>query len=676
MKDKEITQPCGLAYSYIRFSSPEQKKGDSRRRQWEACEKYCKENSLVLEKSRQFYDEGKSGFRGKHRTEGALGKFLQLVEEKRVPRGSTLIVEAFDRLSREDVLTAFNMFTSLLKNGIDVVTLVDRQRYSKDTINQNMGQLFISLGALWSAHKYSSDLAGRVGDAWTQKQKLAREALKPMTEICPGWMQLSADRTKYEVIPERVKIVKLVFWLTLRGWGRGSIAKLLNRHRDKVPVWGARKNKAEAWHYSYFQKMLMSRTVLGEFIPHTKRGAARKANGESIKNFYPSVIDEATYLRVQHRCTAPKGPRRDVALNLFQSLLFDGENPRFSMWFRDHGSIERMGEWAYVVSDHKRVYPDAPVFSWRYWHLENLLLNYLADLDWSSLTAKRNAEIVALKTEMESKEAMTAECGKQVRRLIEIAKTTGNIDELAKEIADLTARRNAIQSDAKLLNQQLLAKSDFSPNQVAAQIKELAQNRTNNDSRKRLREIMRGQIKRVELFRRLPERFASTLENKTVESQKLNGARCLRVQFQNESERWIIELSEREIYGVRFDGAKLPQLHRLEITRDEMGGMKIGDMAANKYIRSNPVKRDEYEKSEQAKLADSVAAWEKKQKIRAPKIITAELIKKAKRAASLTEKANAAPVAAINSKARRGAGAPILSGRSRTREISRRTSRK
>jgi DNA invertase Pin-like site-specific DNA recombinase len=403
MKDKEITQPCGLAYSYIRFSSPEQKKGDSRRRQWEACEKYCKENSLVLEKSRQFYDEGKSGFRGKHRTEGALGKFLQLVEEKRVPRGSTLIVEAFDRLSREDVLTAFNMFTSLLKNGIDVVTLVDRQRYSKDTINQNMGQLFISLGALWSAHKYSSDLAGRVGDAWTQKQKRAREERKPMTEICPGWLRLSADRTKYEVIPERVKIVKLVFWLTLRGWGRGRIAKLLNRHQDDAPVWGARKNKAEAWHYSYFQKMLMSRTVLGEFIPHTKRGAARKANGESIKNYYPSVIDEATFLRVQHRCTAPKGPRRDVALNLFQSLLFDGENPRFSMWFRDHGSIERMGEWAYVVSDHKRVYPAAPVFSWRYWHLENLLLNYLADLDWSSLTAKRNAEIVALKTEMESK---------------------------------------------------------------------------------------------------------------------------------------------------------------------------------------------------------------------------------------------------------------------------------
>jgi hypothetical protein len=48
-----------LAYSYIRFSSPEQKKGDSKRRQWEATELFCKQNDLILEKSRQFYDEGK-----------------------------------------------------------------------------------------------------------------------------------------------------------------------------------------------------------------------------------------------------------------------------------------------------------------------------------------------------------------------------------------------------------------------------------------------------------------------------------------------------------------------------------------------------------------------------------------------------------------------------------------
>ena len=57
-----------LAYSYIRFSTPEQKKGDSKRRQLEECEKFCQESHLVLEKSRRFYDEGKSAYKGKHLT--------------------------------------------------------------------------------------------------------------------------------------------------------------------------------------------------------------------------------------------------------------------------------------------------------------------------------------------------------------------------------------------------------------------------------------------------------------------------------------------------------------------------------------------------------------------------------------------------------------------------------
>lgn len=36
------------AYSYIRFSSPEQAKGDSYRRQREAAEAYCQANGLEL----------------------------------------------------------------------------------------------------------------------------------------------------------------------------------------------------------------------------------------------------------------------------------------------------------------------------------------------------------------------------------------------------------------------------------------------------------------------------------------------------------------------------------------------------------------------------------------------------------------------------------------------------
>jgi len=139
-----------LAYSYIRFSSGEQKKSDSFRRQWEACVKFCEDNQLLLEKSRRFYDEAVSGFRGKNRTEGALSKLLKKIKSGAVPVGSVIIIEAFDRLSREDVFTAYTTFTDILKSGMEIVTLIDKQWYSRDALNKNMGQLFISLGAIWS----------------------------------------------------------------------------------------------------------------------------------------------------------------------------------------------------------------------------------------------------------------------------------------------------------------------------------------------------------------------------------------------------------------------------------------------------------------------------------------------------------------------------------------------
>src|ERR1700758_3473375 len=50
------------AYSYIRFSSPEQAKGDSLRRQTEAAEAYAKERGLSLDSSLTFRDLGISAF--------------------------------------------------------------------------------------------------------------------------------------------------------------------------------------------------------------------------------------------------------------------------------------------------------------------------------------------------------------------------------------------------------------------------------------------------------------------------------------------------------------------------------------------------------------------------------------------------------------------------------------
>ncbi len=65
------------AYSYLRFSTPEQMKGDSFRRQTELSAKYAEEHDLDLDTALTFADLGVSAFRGRNVSEGQLGAFLE-----------------------------------------------------------------------------------------------------------------------------------------------------------------------------------------------------------------------------------------------------------------------------------------------------------------------------------------------------------------------------------------------------------------------------------------------------------------------------------------------------------------------------------------------------------------------------------------------------------------------
>src|SRR5262249_24014363 len=114
------------AYSYIRFSSREQRKGDSLRRQTDAAAEWCARNKARLDTSRTFHDLGASAYLGDHRANPdrrALAAFLRMVEEKDIRRGSYLILESLDRLTREDILPALELCLGLLRKGIRLVQL-------------------------------------------------------------------------------------------------------------------------------------------------------------------------------------------------------------------------------------------------------------------------------------------------------------------------------------------------------------------------------------------------------------------------------------------------------------------------------------------------------------------------------------------------------------------------
>ena len=74
------------AYSYVRFSTPEQSKGDSLRRQTQAAEDYAARHGLELVDA-SYQDLGVSAFRGTNAHSGKLSEFREAVRSGTIAPG-------------------------------------------------------------------------------------------------------------------------------------------------------------------------------------------------------------------------------------------------------------------------------------------------------------------------------------------------------------------------------------------------------------------------------------------------------------------------------------------------------------------------------------------------------------------------------------------------------------
>src|SRR5262245_12461016 len=160
------------AFSLLRFSSPRQEHGDSRRRQTELAEGWCQKHRVALDESLWLFDPAVSAFTGKHRENPdrhALAAFLKLIERGKVPRGSYLLIENLDRLSREDEVPACHLLTSILMAGVIVVQLAPYELTLTD--KSNGWELMRAVMELSRGHNESVTKSERIGKAWRAKKK-------------------------------------------------------------------------------------------------------------------------------------------------------------------------------------------------------------------------------------------------------------------------------------------------------------------------------------------------------------------------------------------------------------------------------------------------------------------------------------------------------------------------
>lgn len=330
-----------IAYSYIRFSKPEQGKGDSLRRQEELRDGWVKRNGCLLDTSLDMQDRGISGFTGAHHHRDnadryALAMFLELVKEGRVKRGSYLVVENLDRLSREDNVPALHLATGILMAGVRLVQLIPTEHVFDEKANTM--EVMLMLLELSRGNSESAVKSDRCGRAWRNKKKQARESGTPMSKRCPPWLRVEDGRF---VVEEDVAAkVRMIYRWATDGYG---LTQILNRlHAEKISPLGqaptaprpansrgADRRAFRHWSRGYLAKLLSDRRVLGELQLYRGRRKTRATEGKAATSYYPAILSEDAWFAARGAMTARKvKPGRETKgpVNLFKGLLRDARS--------------------------------------------------------------------------------------------------------------------------------------------------------------------------------------------------------------------------------------------------------------------------------------------------------------------------------------------------------------
>jgi len=135
---------------------------------------------------------------------------------------------------------------------------------------------------------------------------------------CPGWLELSDDRTSFVLMPDRAEIVRRIFEASISGLGGYTIANQLNA--KKVPAFGP----SSKWDQSTIHNMLRNRATIGEHQPRQIRNRKRVPVGDPIPDFYPTVIDEglfnAAQMARQNNLASGRGRKGRLITNLFRGI--------------------------------------------------------------------------------------------------------------------------------------------------------------------------------------------------------------------------------------------------------------------------------------------------------------------------------------------------------------------
>lgn len=464
-----------LAYSYLRFSSAEQRKGHSRKRQEELRDEWLKRHpDVTLDLSLKLEDLAVSAFRGKNATEGDLAAFLEAVKIGKVKPGSYLIVENLDRLSRDEIEEAMILFLSIMKAGIIIVTLKPEREFRKGA---NQFQVMEALVEFTRAHSESVTKSGRAYANWNKRRKNLAEEL--LTRQIPGWL---IPKDGQAVLDEaKAAVVRRMFELCLNGYGANAIAALLNK--EEVPHY-SRNPRSKVWRACTVYRTLTDRSCIGEFQPMTTNDMGKRVPaGAPEKNRFPAVVPPGVFDRVQEAIAGRSkgvGGSQDggwKCTNVFRGLV---QTETGAVYIYRYNVDKKGRVYTYLIlKQHGEKSPNIP-----YKVFEQQILSWLG----------KDVKIEMSQGELDLA-ALRAREGDLVRRIETIKQKIKElaIDSLFDTLKELEDELKAIRHQVEKAE---LPKQDHT-SQTRTAIKLLRENPEDESARRLVKQQIRNVVKRI-----------------------------------------------------------------------------------------------------------------------------------------------------------------------------------
>jgi DNA invertase Pin-like site-specific DNA recombinase len=359
------------SHPYVRISHPDQRKGGGLERQTTAdLAEFNRLYGFTLSK-RVLVDDGVSAFHGLNATPGhQLGQFLAEARKGLIPAGDCLLIENYDRLSRQDQWAAIGLVSELRSLKIHVGRL-DRMKLLRWD-SDDPGDFFEAAVEFMRGHSESRAKSVRNGAAWKRKRKAARENGRTITHRLPAWIEVkNGERV---AIPHRADIIRRIFQLTANGYGHAMIVKKFTA--EGVPAFG----EADHWARSYIALLLKDERVLGRLQPRLRSG---EPDGDPISDYYPPVVSQVEWDAARGGSAQRKNRRGRQAkfINPFAGLLRNAlDDDSYYVATRTDG-----GKHTKVLVNTHAAEGRAAMRSFPYAVFEQAILSALAEIDPHSI---------------------------------------------------------------------------------------------------------------------------------------------------------------------------------------------------------------------------------------------------------------------------------------------------